>query len=201
MENKERSFLGTEKISTLMRKFAVPSIIAMLVSALYNIIDQLFIGQKVGIDGNAATNIAFPLTTLCIACALLFGIGGASCFNLSMGRGDEKRAAYFAGNSASMQILVGAVIFIVTEIFLHPILSLCGAEGGVVEEYAAVYVRITAIGFPFLILTTGGSNLMRADGSPGTAMLCSIIGAVINIILDALLIIGFGWGMAGAAWA
>lgn len=201
MENNERSFLGTEKISTLMRKFAIPSIIAMLVSALYNIIDQLFIGQKVGIDGNAATNIAFPLTTLCIACALLFGIGGASCFNLSMGRGDEKRAAYFAGNSASMQILVGAVILIVTEIFLHPILSLCGAEGGVVEEYAAVYVRITAIGFPFLILTTGGSNLMRADGSPGTAMLCNIIGAVVNVILDALFIIGFGWGMAGAAWA
>lgn len=201
MENKERSFLGTEKISTLMRKFAVPSIIAMLVSALYNIIDQLFIGQEVGIDGNAATNIAFPLTTLCIACALLFGIGGASCFNLSMGRGDEKRAAFFAGNSASMQILVGAVIFIVTEIFLHPILSLCGAEGGIVEEYAAVYVRITAIGFPFLILTTGGSNLMRADGSPGTAMLCSIIGAALNIILDALFIMVFGWGMAGAAWA
>ena len=201
MENKERSFLGTEKISTLMRKFAVPSIIAMLVSALYNIIDQLFIGQEVGIDGNAATNIAFPLTTLCIACALLFGIGGASCFNLSMGRGDEKRAAFFAGNSASMQILVGAVIFIVTEVFLHPILSLCGAEGGIVEEYAAVYVRITAIGFPFLILTTGGSNLMRADGSPGTAMLCSIIGAALNIILDALFIMVFGWGMAGAAWA
>ena len=186
MENSERSFLGTEKISTLMRKFAIPSIIAMLVSALYNIIDQLFIGQKVGIDGNAATNIAFPLTTLCIACALLFGIGGASCFNLSMGRGDKNRAAYFAGSSVSMQVIVGFILLIVTEIFLHPILNLCGAEGGIVEEYAAVYVRITAIGFPFMILTTGGGNLIRADGSPGVTMLCSIIGAVINVILDHL---------------
>lgn len=201
MEKTERSFLGTEKISTLMRKFAIPSIIAMLVSALYNIIDQLFIGQKVGIDGNAATNIAFPLTTLCIACALLFGIGGASCFNLSMGRGDKNRAAYFAGSSVSMQLIVGFILFISTEIFLHPILNLCGAEGGIVEEYASVYVRITSIGFPFMILTTGGGNLIRADGSPGITMLCSIIGAVINVILDALFIIVFGWGMAGAAWA
>lgn len=201
MENNKRTFLGTEKISRLMAKFAIPSIIGMLVSALYNIIDQLFIGQKVGIDGNAATNIAFPLTTLCIACALLFGIGGASCFNLSLGKGDEKRAAYFAGCSASMQIVVGAVLFIATEIFLYPILHLCGAQGGIVEEYAASYVRITAIGFPFLILTTGGGNLMRADGSPSMTMLCNIIGAVINIILDSLFVLVFDWGMAGAAWA
>lgn len=128
MEKTESTFLGTEKIGILMRKFAVPSIIAMLVSALYNIIDQLFIGQSVGIDGNAATNIAFPLTTLCIALALLFGIGGASCFNLSMGSGDSKRAAYFAGNSSTMLFLSGVILMIVTEIFLHPILSLCGAE-------------------------------------------------------------------------
>ncbi|MDE6020235.1 MAG: MATE family efflux transporter [Ruminococcus sp.] len=201
MEKTENTFLGTEKISVLMRKFAIPSIIAMLVSAMYNIIDQLFIGQSVGIDGNAATNIAFPLTTSCIALALLFGIGGASCFNLSMGSGDSKRAAYFAGNSSSLLFLSGVLLMIVTEVFLHPILSLCGAEGGIVEEYAAVYVRITAIGFPFMILTTGGGHIIRADGSPQMTMICNIVGAVINVILDALFILVFDWGMAGAAFA
>ena len=201
MQPNERSFLGTEKISTLMRKFAVPSIIAMLVSALYNIIDQLFIGQAVGIDGNAATNIAFPLTTSCIALALLFGIGGASCFNLSMGSGDSKRAAGFAGGSATMLFLSGLVLCIVTQIFMPQILSLCGADGGIVEEYANTYMRITAIGFPFLIFTTGGGHLIRADGSPQMTMICNIIGAVINIVLDALFILVFGWGMAGAAIA
>lgn len=201
MEKTESTFLGTEKISVLMKKFAVPSIIAMLVSALYNIVDQLFIGQSVGIDGNAATNIAFPLTTLCIALALLFGIGGASCFNLSMGSGDSKRAAHFAGNASTMLFLSGVILMIVTEIFLYPILSLCGAEGGIVEEYAAVYVRITAIGFPFMILTAGGGHIVRADGSPQMTMICNIVGAVINIILDALFVLVFDWGMAGAAWA
>ena len=87
--------LGEASVASLMVKFAVPSIIAMLVSALYNIVDQLFIGQAVGTLGNAATNVAFPLTTSCIALALMFGIGGASCFNLNMGGGHKDRAVYF----------------------------------------------------------------------------------------------------------
>ena len=99
LENSGQNPLGTEKISKLMLKFAVPSIIAMLVGALYNIVDQLFIGQSVGTLGNAATNIAFPLTTSCLALALLFGIGGASCFNLSMGEGDKEHAGYYTGNA------------------------------------------------------------------------------------------------------
>lgn len=201
MEQTERSFLGTAKISSLMGKFAIPSIIALLVSALYNIIDQLFIGQAVGMDGNAATNVAFPLTTSCIALALLFGIGGASSFNLSMGSGDTKRAAYFVGTSASMLFLSGVVLCIVSQLFLPQILHLCGAEDGLVFDYAEIYVRITAIGFPFLILTTGGGHLIRADGSPQMTMICNLLGAVINIILDALFILVFGWGMAGAAIA
>ena len=91
--------LGEASVASLMVKFAVPSIIAMLVSALYNIVDQLFIGQAVGTLGNAATNVAFPLTTSCIALALMFGIGGASCFNLNMGGGHKDRAVYFEGNA------------------------------------------------------------------------------------------------------
>ncbi|MBO6231376.1 MAG: MATE family efflux transporter [Ruminiclostridium sp.] len=192
--------LGTEPVGKLMLKFAVPSIIAMLVGALYNIVDQLFIGQAVGTNGNAATNIAFPLSTMCISFALMFGVGGASCYNLALGRGDTKKAPFFVGNSFVMLLFCGVVLCAVTELFLDPLLTLFGAPAEVMP-YARDYVRITAFGFPFLILTTGGGHLLRADGSPGMTMFCSIIGAVINTALDALFVFGFSWGMAGAAAA
>ena len=140
--------LGTEPVLKLMMKFAIPSIIAMLVSALYNIVDQLFIGQAVGTLGNAATNIAFPLSTSCIALSLLFGIGGASCFNLTMGRGDKEKAAYFIGNSAVMLFASGLVLCVITQIFLTPLLSGFGSPENVLP-YAQTYVRITSIGFHF----------------------------------------------------
>lgn len=192
--------LGTEPVGALMAKFAVPSIIAMLVGALYNIVDQLFIGQAVGTNGNAATNIAFPLSTMCISLALMFGVGGASCYNLALGAGDRKKAPYFIGNSFVMLIASGALLCVISELFLDPMLILFGAPAEVMP-YAQEYVRITAIGFPCLILTTGGGHLMRADGSPGMTMFCSIIGAVINTVLDALFVFGFEWGMTGAAAA
>ena len=110
--------LGEASVASLMVKFAVPSIIAMIVSALYNIVDQLFIGQAVGTLGNAATNVAFPLTTSCIALALMFGIGGASCFNLNMGRGSSERAVYFVGNAIVCLIGSGVILFGIAEI-LH----------------------------------------------------------------------------------
>ncbi len=192
--------LGSEPVSKLMVRFAVPSIIAMLVSALYNIVDQLFIGQKVGTLGNAATNVAFPLTTCCIALALMFGIGGASCFNLNMGKGDKEKAIYYIGNSAACLIGCGVVLLIVAQLFLTPLLRLFGAPDEVLP-YAQTYVRITSLGFPFLILTTGGCHLIRADGSPQMAMVCNLTGAVINTVLDAIFVLGFEWGMAGAAAA
>lgn len=192
--------LGIEPVGKLMLKFAVPSIIAMLVGALYNIVDQLFIGHAVGTDGNAATNIAFPLSTMCISLALMFGVGGASCYNLSLGRGDTKKAPFFIGNSFVMLLFSGFVLCTLTQIFLVPLLTLFGAPETVMP-YAQEYVRITAFGFPFLILTTGGGHFLRADGSPGMTMFCSIIGAVINTGLDALFVFGFGWGMTGAAAA
>ncbi len=192
--------LGSEKVSKLMVKFSVPSIIAMLVGALYNIVDQLFIGQAVGTLGNAATNIAFPLSTSCISLALLFGIGGASCFNLSMGRGDKKSAPYFVGNAIVMLAVSGIFLGTVTELFLDPLLKLFGSPDDVMP-YAQEYVRITAIGFPFLIITTGGCHLVRADGSPTMSMFCNIIGAVINTVLDAVFVMVLDMGMAGAAYA
>lgn len=192
--------LKTEKISRLLRNFAIPSIIAMLVSALYNIVDQIFIGQSIGELGNAATNIAFPLTTICIAISLLFGIGGASAFNLTMGRGDAKRAIYYIGNCVTMLVSCGVVLCIVSHLFLTPMLQFFGAPDNVLG-YAKTYTNITSFGFPFLILATGGGHLIRADGSPRFSMACNLTGAVINTILDPLFIFGFHWGMAGAAFA
>ena len=192
--------LGNAPVTSLMIKFAVPSIIAMLVGALYNIVDQLFIGQAVGHLGNAATNIAFPFSTSCLSLALLFGIGGASCFNLSMGRGDRERAPYFVGNAVLMMLICGVVLMAVTQVFLTPLLKLFGSPDEVLP-LAQEYVGITAWGFPFMIITTGGGHLIRADGSPRMTMLCNLLGAVINTVLDAVFVLWFRWGMAGAAYA
>lgn len=187
-------------INQLLVKFSVPSIIAMLVTALYNIVDQFFIGQSVGSLGNAATSISFPLSITCIAIALLFGIGGASAFNLSMGAGDKKTAAYYIGNAAAMLFLCGLVLCIISEIFLKPMLLFFGSSKSVLP-YAMTYTRITAIGFPMVILTAGGGHLIRADGSPNMSMMCNLIGAVINTVLDAIFVFGMNMGMAGAALA
>lgn len=193
--------LATESVMRLMVRFSVPSILGMLVSSLYNIVDQLFIGNAVGIDGNSATNVAFPFTTVCTALALLFGIGGASCFNLTMGRGDKKQAGYFAGNSFVLLAVSGIILSAVTLIFLNPLLKVFGSREEHIMQYAQEYVKITALGFPFLIFTTGGGHLIRADGSPQMAMTCNIIGAVVNTVLDALFVMRFDWGMKGAAAA
>ena len=157
--------LGYVPENKLLRQFAIPSIIAMLVSSLYNIVDQFFIGNAVGELGNAATNIAFPLNTSCVAIALLMGIGGASTFNLSMGRGDSKGAGKYIGNSATVMLVLGVVLSAVTLLFLAPLLRFFGSPEEVLP-YAMEYTRITALGFPFLILSTGGGHLVRADGSP-----------------------------------
>ena len=192
--------LGSAPIGKLMVKFAIPSIVAMLVGALYNIVDQLFIGHAIGTLGNAATNIAFPFTTSCLALALLFGIGGASCFNLNMGKGNKEAAPYFVGNAITMLILWGTILLVISQLFLEPLLILFGSPADVLP-YAVPYVRITSIGFPFLLLGTGGGHLMRADGSPKMTMISNITGAVINVVLDALFVLVFRWGMEGAALA
>ena len=200
MEQAIKNPLGVEKPGKLLVKFAVPSIIAMLVSALYNIVDQIFIGQSVGMLGNAATNVAFPLSTVCTAIALLLGIGGAANFNLSMGAREEKRASGFIGGSIVLLITCGVVLMLVVRIFLNPMMHAFGATPDVLE-YALTYTGITSFGFPFLIFSTGASNLIRADGSPKFSMACVLVGAVINTILDPLFIFGFNMGMAGAALA
>ncbi len=201
MEEKTKiNHLETVPINRLLKQFAIPSVISMLVSALYNIVDQFFIGRSVGQLGNAATNIAFPLTISCIAISLLFGIGGASAFNLSMGKGDKDKAVYYIGNAVVMLFGCGVVLTAITLLFLSPMLKFFGAHPEILG-YAKVYTGITAFGFPFLILATGGGHLIRADGSPKFTMICNLTGAIINTILDALFVFGFNMGIQGAAIA
>ena len=198
--SQEQNPLGTAPVGGLIGKFAIPAIISMLVSALYNIVDQIFIGQGVGMLGNAATNVAFPVTTIATALALLLGIGGASNYNLEMGAGREKKASYIAGTALSTLVITGAILAVAVLLFLRPLLSLFGATTDVMP-YAVDYLGITAVGLPFYALSIGGNHIVRADRSPTYSMTCVLTGAIINTILDPLFIFGFGWGIKGAAWA
>ena len=194
------NILGERPVNQLLMQFAVPSIIAMLVGALYNIVDQFFIGRSVGELGNAATNVAFPLTITCVGISLLLGIGGAAAFNLTLGGGDREKAVYYIGNAAVLLFGCGTLLAVLVELFLTLLLRFFGSPAEVLE-YAKTYTGITAIGFPFLILTNGGGHLVRADGSPRKSMIFNLSGAVINTILDPVFIFGFDMGMAGAALA
>ena len=200
MNKETNNPLGVQPVNRLLSQFAIPSIISMLVGSLYNIVDQFFIGQRVGELGNAATNIAFPLSTSCLALALLIGIGGSSAFNLAMGSGHEKRAVNIMGNAVVLLAGSGLVLSIITLLFLKPLLLFFGSPKSVLP-YAMEYTKIAAFGFPFLLLSTGGGHLIRADGRPRITMLCNLVGAVLNTILDALFVFGLNLGMSGAALA
>ena len=200
MQTEQQNPLATQKVSSLILKFTIPAIISMMVSSLYNIVDQIFIGQGVGMLGNAATNIAFPVNIICTAVALLLGIGSASNFNLKSGAGQTEVAKNYAGNGLTMLVVCGVIITAVTLGFLTPLMHIFGATEEVLP-YAIDYTGITAIGVPFLILTTGGCHLVRADRSPSFSIACMLTGAIINTILDPLFIFAFHWGIKGAAWA
>lgn len=199
-EVQQKNPLGYEKLPKLLKGYAIPSIIAMLVSSLYNIVDQIFIGQGVGYLGNAATNVAYPLTTICLAIALLIGIGSASRFSLELGAGRKENAEIAVGNAVSMMIILGILYVIIIELFLRPLLIAFGSTDEVFP-YAESYTRITAVGMPLLIVTNGMSNLARADGSLKYSMTCMLVGAIINTILDPIFIFIFDMGVAGAALA
>ena len=196
----EKNPLGYEKVSKLIKKFAVPSIVAMLVSSLYNIIDQIFIGQGVGFLGNAATNVAFPLTTICISIALLIGVGSASKFSLSLGKGETEEANKVVGNAIWMMVILSVTYCVLGLIFLEPLLNAFGATEANFP-YAYSYASVTLLGVPFLITNSALSNLIRADGSPKYSMISMVAGAIINTILDPIFIFVFEMGIAGAAWA
>ncbi|MDL2237963.1 MATE family efflux transporter [Christensenellaceae bacterium OttesenSCG-928-K19] len=192
--------LGTEKIGKLILKYSVPAIISMVVNALYNIVDQIVIGQGVGMLGNAATNVAFPLTTISTALALLIGIGSASNFNLRQGEGKSEEAMHFAGGGYLLSITLGAILGLVAFIFLDPMLLAFGATENVMP-YAQPYTAIICLGLPFMVFATVASHLIRADGSPKYAMGCVLAGAIFNVVFDPIFMFVFDMGIEGVAWA
>ncbi len=199
-KDEQKNALGYESIHCLLRKFAIPSIIALLVSSLYNMVDQIFIGHGVGVLGNAATNIAFPITTICIALSLLLGIGGAAKYSLELGKGNQERAEVTIGNAITLMLIAGSAVFFIVILFLEPLLRSFGATDDIMP-YAYTYTKVISYGIPFMVLSTGMSSLIRADGSPKYSMGCMIIGAIMNTILDPIFMFGFHMGIAGAAWA
>lgn len=192
--------MGTQPIKKLLIQLAIPAMIANVVNALYNIVDQIFIGQGVGYLGNAATNIAFPITTICLALGLMTGVGAASNFNLELGRKEVEKARRIAGTAVVQLIVMGIAVFLLVQIFLAPLMQLFGATDQIFD-YAMEYSRITAYGIPFFLFSTGFNPLVRSDGRATFSMMAIIVGAVLNTILDPIFIFVFQMGIAGAAWA
>ncbi|SDH49151.1 MATE family efflux transporter [Desulfosporosinus hippei] len=192
--------LGTVPVRRLIIQFSIPAIANTLVNAVYNITDQIFIGHTVGMLGNAATNIAFPITTLLSACALMIGMGSSTNFGLSLGAKKKDDALRYVGNGISLMIILGLIFAALALIFLKPLLILFGATEQILP-LASTYLGITAFGMPFLLFATAFSSIIRADGSPTFAMITLSAGAILNIPLNALFMLVLGWGIAGSALA
>ncbi len=194
--------LSEAPIGGLLLKFSLPTVVSLLATALYNIVDQVYIGWGVGYLGNAATNVTFPLVSITMALSLLIGNGCAANFSLSLGQGDKERAAQYVGNALALQSGVGLALAILATIFLEPLLMLFGTTDKVMA-YALSYGRIILLGTPMVMVTMGLSNIIRADSSPRYAMWSSLLGAIMNVVLDPIFIFSWGldMGVAGAAWA
>ncbi len=192
--------LGFAPIGKLLLQFALPSVIGMVVNAIYNIVDQIFIGQGVGYLGNAATTIAFPVVTIILAISTLMGAGGSAYAALKLGENDHKQADLATGNVFMMSIIFGVIIGALGLIFLEPLITLFGARENTIE-YARQYTSIILMAAPFNVLSISMSNLARTDGKPLLSMLSIVAGAVLNTILDPIFIFIFHWGVAGAAFA
>lgn len=196
----EETNLGTEKIGKLLRKFAIPCVISLIVNALYNIVDQIFIGWGVNYLGNGATNVVFPITVICLAFALMFGDGTSAFLSLKLGENKKKEAEKGVANGILIAIIVSVLLCGITLIFLPQLINLFGCTDAL-RDYALNYGYIIAIGIPFVMIGTTLNSIIRADGSPRYSMTSMVIGAILNIILDAIAIFILKWGVAGAALA
>ena len=178
-----QSPFATEPIGRLIVKFAVPSVIALLVNSLYNIVDQIFIGWGVGYLGNGATNIVFPITIIALALSMMIGNGGAAYLSLKMGEGEVETAKKGVGNAVTLVTIVSILLAVIFLVWIDPILTLFGATD-VLRPFALEYGFIIGAGLPFMMISAAINSMIRADGSPKYAMLSMVIGAIINVILD-----------------
>jgi putative MATE family efflux protein len=192
--------LGQKSVLSLLLEFSIPSIIGMLVSALYNVIDRVFIGNSVGELGIAAVTIAFPIMTLQMAFGGLIGMGATANISIKLGQNDAESAKKIAGNAFILLIATSVVFTVLGLIFLDPMLRLFGASNEVMP-YARQYVNIILYGSIFMLMSFGLNNMIRAEGRPVTAMMTMLIGTLLNVILAPIFIFVFNWGMQGAALA
>ena len=192
--------LGTEKIGKLLRKFAIPCIISLVVNALYNIVDQIFIGWGVNYLGNGATNVVFPITVICLAFAFMFGDGTSAFLSLKLGEKKEKEAEKGVANGILASIIVSLILCAIVLIFLPALLNLFGCTDAL-RSYALSYGYVIACGIPFVMIGSTLNSIIRADGSPKYAMISMVAGAILNIVLDPIFSWGLNLGVAGAAIA
>jgi len=196
------SKIGTEPIGKLLLKFSIPAITGMVVNALYNFVDRIFVGQGVNEIALGGLSLVLPLMTIGMAFAMLFGIGAANMLSMRLGQGRRKEAENALAHCFFLLIGSGIIIMIVGLIFLEPILSLMGAaKGSEAIGYAKDYFRITLYGVVLFMVSFGFSHCTRAQGFPAVTMIGMIMAAVLNIIFDAIFILWFKWGVQGAAWA
>ncbi len=197
-------FLGTERIGKLMRQYAIPCIISLLVGALYNIVDQIFIANAsyLGSYGNAANTVVFPLTVVALAIAVMVGDGCCAFVSICLGKNETHTARRSVGNSV---VMIAAASLVLTGVYLTCADGIIALFGGTVNEetfrYSKEYFFYISLGMPFYMFGQAMNPIIRADGSPRFAMVSTLAGAVINIILDPVFIFGFHWGMMGAAVA
>jgi len=194
--------LGEEKVSKLLYKFSIPAIVGMMVNALYNIVDRIYIGNSpdLGANGIGGITISFPLTIILLSIGILFGQGGATLFSMNLGAKKHEGAQEALGNAFIMLILVGFSYMLLSQLFLVRLLKLFGASKTILP-YAVEYMRYILFGSVFQVVSMGLNNFMRADGNPKLAMYTMFLGAGTNIVLDPIFIYGFKMGMAGAAIA
>ncbi len=197
----ENKYLGEEKISKLLLKFSIPCVMGLLISALYNIVDQIFIGNsKLGFLGNAATGVSFPVICIANAFAWCIGDGAASYLSICSGRKDTESAHKCVGSGIVVTTIISVILSLVCLIFSEPLMILFGASDNTLN-LSVEYFKIIAIFFPFYLLFNVMNSMIRADGDPKYAMIAMLLGALINIALDPLFIFVFDWGIEGAAWA
>ncbi len=202
--NAQQLDLSTAPIGKTMLNYALPCIISLLVAALYNIVDQIFIGWGVGAEGNGATNIVFPLTVLVLAFATMIGDGACSFVSISLGRQEKETAHRTVGNAVCLAVLAGILLMLIYLLFREPILRIFGATEDVSEltrTYANRYFSWIAVGVPFYMFGQAMNPIIRSDGSPKIAMAATLAGAAANIILDPIAIFVLHWDVMGAAIA
>lgn len=192
--------LGVERIPKLLLRYALPAITSMVVNAIYNLVDQIFIGHAVGYLGNAATTVAFPLMMITLGFATMLGAGGSAFASIRLGEGNPKLAERAMGNVFMLALAFGVTAMVCGLVWLEPILTLFGATPANIG-YAMDYAKYILMGMPFSILSVCMSNLTRTDGKPMLAMWSLLAGAILNVGLDAWFMFGLGWGCAGAAIA